>query len=51
MIQMIIKYFSPEQKKKRRKLHQLGIQIAETDNYEELVRLVNEYNKLKDEEN
>lgn len=49
MIQMIIKYFSPEQKEKRRKLHQLGIQIAETNDYDELVRLVNEYNRLKDE--
>lgn len=51
MIQMIIKYFSPEQKEKRRKLHQLGILIAEASDYDELVRLVNEYNRLKDEKN
>jgi hypothetical protein len=49
MIQMIIKYFSPEQKEKRRKLRQLGTQIAEANDYDELVRLVNEYNRLKDE--
>jgi hypothetical protein len=49
MIQMIIKYFSAEQKEKRNKLRQLGIQIAEANDYNELVRLVNEYNRLKDE--
>lgn len=42
-------YFSQEQKEKRRKLRQLGIRIAETNDYNELVRLVNEYNRLKDE--
>ena len=49
MIQMIIKYFSKEQKEKRKKLNQLGIRIAEANDYNELVRLVNEYNRLKDE--
>jgi len=49
MIQMIIKYFSQEQKEKRNKLRQLGIKIADADDYDELVRLVNEYNRLKDE--
>jgi hypothetical protein len=42
-------YFSQEQKEKRKKLRQLGIKIAETNDYKELVRLVNEYNRLKDE--
>lgn len=49
MIKMIMNYFSQEQKEKRRKLRQLGIRIAETNDYNELVRLVNEYNRLKDE--
>jgi len=49
MIQMLIKYFSKEQKEKRKKLNQLGIRIAEANDYNELVRLVNEYNRLKDE--
>jgi hypothetical protein len=42
-------YFSQEQKEKRKKLRQIGIRIAETNDYNELVRLVNEYNRLKDE--
>ena len=49
MIKMIMNYFSQEQKEKRKKLRQLGIKIAETNDYNELVRLVNEYNRLKDE--
>jgi hypothetical protein len=46
---MIIKYFSLEQKQKRKKIRQLGIEIAEAQDYNELVKLVNEYNKLKNE--
>jgi hypothetical protein len=49
MIKMIMNYFSQEQKEKRKKLRQIGIRIAETNDYNELVRLVNEYNRLKDE--
>ena len=47
MIKMIIKYFSLEQKQKRKKIRQLAIEITETQDYDELVKLVNEYNKLK----
>jgi hypothetical protein len=46
---MIIKYFSLEQKQKREKIRQLAIEIAEAQDYNELVKLVNEYNKLKNE--
>ena len=46
MIKMIIKYFSLEQKQKRKKIRQLAIEITETQDYDELVKLVNEYNKL-----
>ncbi len=49
MIKMIMNYFSQKQKEKRKKLRQIGIEIAETNDYNELVRLVNEYNRLKDE--
>ena len=49
MIKMIMNYFSQEQKEKRKKLRQIGIEIAEANDYNELVRLVNEYNRLKDE--
>jgi hypothetical protein len=49
MIKMIMNYFSQEQKDKRKKLREIGIKIAEASDYNELVRLVNEYNRLKDE--
>ena len=49
MIKWISNYFSQEQKDKRKKLRHIGIKIAEANDYDELVRLVNEYNRLKDE--
>ena len=49
MIKWINNYFSQEQKDKRKKLRQIGIKIAEASDYDELVKLVNEYNRLKDE--
>jgi hypothetical protein len=49
MINWITQYFSQEQKDKRKKLRQIGIKIAEANDYDELVKLVNEYNRLKDE--
>jgi hypothetical protein len=49
MIKMIINYFSKEQKEKRKLLRELGNKIAETQDYNELVKLVNVYNRLKNE--
>jgi hypothetical protein len=49
MIKFIKKYFSLEQKLKRKKLRQLGNEIATTQDYNELVRLVHTYNRLKNE--
>jgi hypothetical protein len=50
MIKLIKKYFSQEQKLKRKKLRQLGNEIANTQDYNELVRLVHTYNRLKNED-
>jgi hypothetical protein len=49
MIKLIKKYFSLEQKLKRKILRQLGNEIANTQDYNELVKLVHTYNKLKNE--
>ena len=49
MIQMIIKYFSPQEKEKRKKLRQIDRKIANADDYDELVKLVKIYNRVKDE--
>lgn len=49
MIKMIKKYFSLEQKQKRKRLRQLGNEIANSTDYNELVMLVRTYNKLKNE--
>ena len=49
MIKMIKKYFSIEQKQKRKRLRELGNQIAESQDYNELVKLVHAYNRLKNE--
>jgi hypothetical protein len=49
MIKFIKKYFSLDEKLRRIKLRQLGNQIANTQDYNELVKLVNTYNKLKNE--
>jgi hypothetical protein len=50
MIKLIKKYFSSEQKIKRKKLRQLGNEIANSTDYNELVILVRTYNKLKNED-
>jgi len=49
MIQMIIKYFSQPEKEKRKKLRQIDKEIVKTDDYNELVRLVKIYNRVKNE--
>jgi|LakMenEpi03Aug12_release.lakeMendotaPanAssembly.Ray.scaffolds.fasta_scaffold3443267_2 hypothetical protein len=49
MIQMIINYFSKENKEKRQMLRILNNKIAETNDYEELLKLIKIYNKLKNE--
>jgi hypothetical protein len=49
MIKMIKKYFSKEQKLKRKTIRQLANQIATTQDYNELVKLVHTYNALKNE--
>ena len=49
MIQMIIKYFSQPEKEKRKKLRQIDRQIARADDYDELVKLVKIYNRVRDE--
>jgi len=49
MIKLIKNYFSQEQKFKRKKLRQLGNEIANCTDYNELVILVRTYNKLKNE--
>lgn len=49
MIKLIKKYFSLEQKKKRKELRKLGNEITNTQDYNELVKLVHAYNRLKNE--
>jgi len=49
MIQMIINYFSKENKEKRQMLRILNNKIAETNDYDELLKLIKIYNKLKNE--
>lgn len=49
MIKLIKRYFSQEQKLKRKKLRQLGNEIANSTDYDELVKLVYTYNALKNE--
>lgn len=49
MIKLIKKYFSLDQKLKRKNLRQLRNEIANANDYNELVKLVNIYNKLKNE--
>jgi hypothetical protein len=46
---MIIKYFSQPEKEKRKKLRQIDKEIVKTDDYNELVRLVKIYNRVKNE--
>lgn len=50
MIKFIRKYFSLEQKLKRKQLRELGNEIANCTDYNELVILVRTYNKLKNED-
>jgi hypothetical protein len=49
MIKLIKKYFSLEQRLRRKRLRQLGYEITNAQNYNELVRLVDTYNTLKNE--
>ena len=51
MIKLIKKYFSLEQRLRRKRLRQLGYEITNAQNYNELVRLVDAYNKQLDEIN
>jgi hypothetical protein len=46
---MIINYFSKENKEKRQMLRILNNKIAETNDYDELLKLIKIYNKLKNE--
>jgi hypothetical protein len=47
MIEIIIKYFSQPEKEKRKKLREIDKEIVKTNDYNELVRLVKIYNKVK----
>jgi hypothetical protein len=49
MIKMIIKYFSKEQKEKRKKLRQIDKDIGNADTYEDIVKLTKIYNRVKNE--
>lgn len=49
MINMIIKYFSPEAKEKRKKLREIDKRILQVKDYEELVNLTKLYNRVKNE--
>jgi hypothetical protein len=46
---MIIKYFSQPEKEKRKKLRQIDREIVRADDYNELVKLVKIYNRVKNE--
>jgi hypothetical protein len=46
---MIIKYFSQKEKEKRKKLRQIDKEIVKTEDYNELVKLVKIYNRVKNE--
>lgn len=46
---MITKYFSPQEKDKRKKLRHIDREIANADDYDELVKLVKIYNRIKNE--
>jgi len=49
MIQMIIKYFSKEQKEKRKKLRQIDKEIGRAETYDDIVKLTKIYNRVKNE--
>jgi hypothetical protein len=49
MIKMIIKYFSKEQKEKRKKLRQIDKDIGNAETYEDIVKLTKIYNRVKNE--
>jgi hypothetical protein len=49
MIKMIIKYFSQKEKEKRKKLRQIDREIVKVEDYNELVKLVKIYNRIKNE--
>jgi hypothetical protein len=46
---MIIKYFSQKEKEKRKKLRQIDREIVKVEDYNELVKLVKIYNRIKNE--
>lgn len=49
MIKMITKYFSQKEKEKRKKLRQIDREIVKVEDYNELVKLVKIYNRIKNE--
>jgi hypothetical protein len=49
MIKMITKYFSQKEREKRKKLRQIDKEIVKTEDYNELVKLVKIYNRVKNE--
>jgi hypothetical protein len=49
MIKMITKYFSQKEKEKRKKLREIDKEIVKAEYYNELVKLVNIYNRIKNE--
>jgi hypothetical protein len=46
---MITKYFSQKEKEKRKKLREIDKEIVKAEYYNELVKLVNIYNRIKNE--
>jgi hypothetical protein len=46
---MITKYFSQKEKEKRKKLRQIDREIVKVEDYNELVKLVKIYNRIKNE--
>jgi|LakMenEpi03Aug12_release.lakeMendotaPanAssembly.Ray.scaffolds.fasta_scaffold5913240_2 hypothetical protein len=46
---MITKYFSQKEREKRKKLRQIDKEIVKTEDYNELVKLVKIYNRVKNE--
>ena len=44
---IIFNYFTQKEKEKRKLLRQINHKIATSTNYNELVELTNEYNKIK----
>lgn len=49
ILKMITKYFSAEEKEKRKELRKINTKIAKASSYSELVELVKMYNIVKNE--